>query len=449
MRHGFSIILVLLAFVITGSLYAIYTPDWQAPDEPAHYNYVRQLSLGRIPVIEPGDYDQAYQSQVISSQFDPRYSLVTFQYEDYQPPLYYLLLTPVFLLFDGALYPLRIASVALGAVVVLLTFLVARKLFPDRFWLVLTATAFVAFLPQHVAMLSAVNNDSLAELMIASIILSLLIMVQGARGSSGGVEPGNRFLLLLGVIVGLGLLTKATVYIMVPIVALSLGWVYWGEWNRLIRAGLLVFGPAVIIGLIWWARNVLVYDGLDVLGVSAHNRVVIGQPRTVEWIADRGLGPTVAAFLRTTFQSFWGQFGWMGVVMPQWVYRPLLLFSILTIVGFGWSAYRWRGRHALNGLTPELIPTFPIAIAVLFGTFALSLMAYLAYNITFVQHQGRYLFPALIPIGLAVAAGWALLLRPIAQRWPRAVYLFPLGMAIALIVLDLVALFRFIVPELT
>jgi 4-amino-4-deoxy-L-arabinose transferase-like glycosyltransferase len=449
MRRAFSIICVLLAFVLTGSLYAIYTPDWQAPDEPAHYNYIRQLSLGRFPVIEPGDYDQDYQSQVISSQFDPRYSLLTFQYEDYQPPLYYLLLTPVFLLFDGALHPLRIASVALGAVVVLLTFLVARKLFPDRFWLVLTATVFVAFLPQHVAMLSAVNNDSLAELIIASIILMLLLMVQGARGPTGGVEPDNRLLLFLGIIVGLGLLTKATVYMMVPIVAVALGWVYWGEWNRLIRAGLLVFGSAMFIGLIWWARNALVYDGLDVLGVSAHNRTVTGQPLTVEWIADRGLGPTVAAFFRTTFQSFWGQFGWMGVVMPQWVYRPLLLFSILTIFGFGWSVYRWRKRLIPNRSTQELDPTFPIIIAILLGTFALSLLGYLAYNITFVQHQGRYLFSALIPISLAVATGWALLLRPITQRWPRAVYLFPLGLAIALFTLDLIALFKFIVPGLT
>ena len=43
------------------------------------------------------------------------------------------------------------------------------------------------------------------------------------------------------------------------------------------------------------------------------------------------------------------------------------------------------------------------------GLLALSalftLLSYLWYNLKFVQHQGRYLFPALVPIGLAFALG--------------------------------------------
>jgi hypothetical protein len=38
-------------------------------------------------------------------------------------------------------------------------------------------------------------------------------------------------------------------------------------------------------------------------------------------------------FARTTFNSFWGQFGWMAAPMPEWVYGPLLLFSLATIGG--------------------------------------------------------------------------------------------------------------------
>lgn len=35
----------------------------------------------------------------------------------------------------------------------------------------------------------------------------------------------------------------------------------------------------------------------------------------------------------------------------------------------------------------------------------LTLLSYFWYNLKFVQHQGRYLFPALIPLGLAFALG--------------------------------------------
>ena len=334
--------LLLLAYFFVAGLFAINTPDWQAPDEPAHYNYVRQLADGRLPIIEAGDYDQDYQSLVISSRFDPKYTVDTFQYEDYQPPLYYFLQTPVFWLSGGLLHPMRLLSVVLGAGVVILAYFITRKVLPGRQWLALTAAAFVAFLPQHVAMLAAVNNDSLAELLIAAILLllvSIAIMKRIERekpaseaelGSTGPQKmPSNWQLLLLGFLLGLGFLTKVTVYIMVPVVGLVLLWIYWGSWRSLLKAALIVFGVAGLIGLTWWVRNLVVYGGFDILGTAAHNAIVIGQPRTIDWIATIGLGGMLRAFAQTTFQSFWGQFGWMGVVMPSWVYGPLLLFTVV------------------------------------------------------------------------------------------------------------------------
>jgi 4-amino-4-deoxy-L-arabinose transferase-like glycosyltransferase len=448
MRRFAPVVVLLLVYLVVASLYAIYTPDWQAPDEPAHYNYIRQLAAGRMPVIEPGDYAQIYQSEVISSRFDPRYSVVPFSYEDYQPPLYYLLQTPVFRLTDGRLQALRLVSVILGAGVVLLTYVVASRLFPGRTWLALTAAAFVAFLPQHVAMLAAVNNDSLAELLIAAIVLVLFAIAAGRQRDQSGGKQGADFglLFLLGVLLGLGFLTKVTVYILAPVAAAVLLWRYWGRWRDLALAGLLAFGVAFLIGLGWWIRNLSVYGGVDILGTVAHNAVVVGQPRTAEWIAERGLAGTLQAFLQTTFQSFWGQFGWMGVVMPAWVYRPLLLFSLLTLAGLGWVVIR-RNRPD-DKLSAR--PSWRLgALLILGGTFAMSLLVYLSYNVTFVQHQGRYLFSALLPIGIAVAIAWAALLRPLVKRRPEMAYLLPLGLAIALVALDLLALFRFIVPSLS
>ena len=263
MRQYVPIGLILIAFLIIGSLYALFTPDWQAPDEPAHYNYIRQLAGGRLPVIEQGDYDQAYQSLVISSQFDPQYSIESFEYEDYQPPLYYLLQTPIYLISGGSLNWMRLFSVILGAGVVLLTFLVVSALFPERTWLALLAAIFVAFLPQHVAMMAAVNNDALAELLIAGILLLLLyIILSTPTGSEGEVDSfssSQRWKwLLLGLLLGLGFLTKVTVYLLVPVIFVVQFWLYRGRWQFLIRGLLLVFGPALVLGLIWWIRNILV-----------------------------------------------------------------------------------------------------------------------------------------------------------------------------------------------
>lgn len=162
--------LLLLAYLTLGALFAARTPAWQAPDEPAHYNYVYQLVIGRLPVIEPNDWDQDYLSQIVGSQFDPTYSINRLTYEDWQPPLYYLLQVPVYLISGGSLTAMRLLSVALGAGVVTLAYIIGREVFYRRIWAALAVAAFVAFLPQHLAMLSSVNNDSLAELIIAAIL---------------------------------------------------------------------------------------------------------------------------------------------------------------------------------------------------------------------------------------------------------------------------------------
>ena len=446
MRRFVPLLVIIAGYLIVACLYAFQTPPWQAPDEPAHYNYVRQLAGGSFPVISPGDYDQEYQSLVISSGFDPEYSVESFEYEDHQPPLYYLLQTPVFLATGGALLPLRLVSVIFGAAVVALSYLITLWLFPEREWLAWTTAAFVAFLPQHVAMMAAVNNDSLAELLIAAILLLLVGMVASKPGKGASRSSDNKWI-AVGLLLGLGFLTKATVYIMVPVIGIVLLWRYWGDWRSLLRNGLLVFGPAFLLGLAWWARNAIVYGGLDILGMAAHNAIVVGQPRTSEWIAERGLGATVMALIKTTFQSFWGQFGWMGVVMPTWVYQPLLLFTLLSIAGLIGIIVLGRERSSLGGSVDRTSGN-RVAIAILTGTLALSLLLFLGYNVTFVQHQGRYLFPGLVPIALGVALAWSFFLSPLSARWPKSAFLLPIVLALLLFALDLFALFRFIVPSL-
>ena len=182
MRRYLPIALIVLVYLVVGSLYAVLTPDWQAPDEPAHYNVIRQLAEGTFPVIEPADYNQDFQGEAISSGFDPAYDVPDryFSYEDWQPPLYYLLLVPVYQLFGGTLEPLRLASLLMGAGVILLAYGVARQVLGREDW-ALAAAAFLAFLPQHIALMASLNNDALAELLIAAL---LYLLVRGESKQS-------------------------------------------------------------------------------------------------------------------------------------------------------------------------------------------------------------------------------------------------------------------------
>ena len=448
-RTKLALAFVVLVYLCVGALYAIKTPDWQVPDEPAHYNYVRQLAAGRgLPVLESGDYDQGYLDRLRSERFPPELPVETVEYEDHQPPLYYLLSAPLYRVFGGSLTSLRLFSVVLGAGVVLLAFAVAATVFPDTPLLALGAAAFVAFLPQHVAMMAGVNNDALAELLIGVV---LWMSVRWVRKPTSG-----RWLVGLGVVLGLGLVTKTTFVPIVPVVALAVFVAWWRDpgaagvplagrsWQGLLRALALVLVPAALVAAPWWIRNLSLYGGLDVYGLANHDAVVLGQPRTADWIRDYGLRAWLERGITFTFQSFWGQFGWMGVLMPTWLYRALALWSGALAAGF----LVWlRGGAAREPGSDARGATRNAGLLVLATAVPWVALAYAYYNRTFVQHQGRYLFPALIPIALGVALATDALLRLVRcpERLRSLAFMAPY---LAMVALDLYALWRLILPAL-
>ncbi|MCB0082648.1 MAG: hypothetical protein KDE47_17020, partial [Caldilineaceae bacterium] len=100
---------IVAVYLIVATLFAIYTPPWQNPDEPAHYNYIAHIAAGHgLPVLQMGDYDQALRDELTTLHFPPERSIAALRYENYQPPLYYVTAAPVFWLAQqlGSAQPL-------------------------------------------------------------------------------------------------------------------------------------------------------------------------------------------------------------------------------------------------------------------------------------------------------------------------------------------------------
>ncbi len=412
------IVFFVAAYLVIAGQYAARTPDWQAPDEPAHYNYVRQIADDRaLPVLEPGDWQQDYQDTLTTTGFHPDLldRLDTVQYEDHQPPLYYLLQTPLYALTDGDLRMMRLFSVLLGAGVVLCTWAVLWTAFPRWPCMALTGAGFVAFLPQHLAILGSVSNDALAELVAALTVLVVVVYLGNSRGMAQSSESQARHIspLVLGLLAGAAMLTKTTIYFLGGIVVLAV-LLRWRRERWPLRTGAAhlaaVIVPALLLGGLWWGRNLSVYGGTDVFGLQRHDEVTVGQMRTDTYI-DVILGGSERQYLEnyaeTTFHSFWGQFGWMAIPMPLNVYRALLLFTLGVLIGAGLFVWRRRIPHALSGPQRDVLIVFAAVIVLVFAAYAL-------YNRDFVQFQGRYLYPALIPLAFVVASGlngWAALVE--------------------------------------
>ena len=80
-----------------------------------------------------GDYDQAYNEEFTRTpQNTATQSIDPLRYENYAPPLYYLLAAPVYALTDGWIVALRLFSVILGGGLVVVAYLCAAEVFPDQ-----------------------------------------------------------------------------------------------------------------------------------------------------------------------------------------------------------------------------------------------------------------------------------------------------------------------------
>jgi len=420
LRFGITarILALLLALsLIRGVLYSAITPPWQAPDEPGHFQYVAfLLRYHRLPTRQDVAAEEWLSTQVYASmrEFDfwarrAHTAAPPALEEKYgvavgHPPLYYLLgallLTP-FSRCDlvTQLHILRLGSVLLGTLTVLVAYLTAQALFPgDAFW-PLTVPAFIAFLPMHTFITGSVNNDSLAELLVSWAIYSLLRILKDGLSWRRAMS--------VACLLALGLLTKRTTTFAIPLAALTI----------------LLYCVRAKPRCIWLLIASAI--GLGLWALTLQSPISNLHPR-----------PSITLSFLLTFASFWADFGWMNVPLDVGWYAILAVLSLLSLCGLGLFAVRVvRGTEPLETWQRRALLMLLLAVLLIFTqTFGLII-------VRGIHQQGRYLFPALIPLAVFFTLGL--------QEWVPARHrsVFPLALVLGLFVLDSISLCCYIIPH--
>jgi 4-amino-4-deoxy-L-arabinose transferase-like glycosyltransferase len=212
---------VITLFVAFAIVYTRITPIGASPDELSHLGYIRGIA----------DHLQLPPAS---------------QAERQQPPLYYLLGALLAKLTGGDPRLIRLLSVALGALTILTVSLIGRRLFPGRPALAVGAAAIFALLPEAQYLAGAINDDGLAWLAGAVLVLAGVVVVQSDvltdRGAFGA-----------GLVLAFAVLAKETVWL-IALLLLVLVVVRYRSRIRALQAGALLL-PSVVLAGWWFVRN--------------------------------------------------------------------------------------------------------------------------------------------------------------------------------------------------
>lgn len=438
--------LLLLLFLAKGVIFTFVFPPFSGHDEVAHYAYLKvMVEEGRLPVIpDPVKFDADYRNSVdtdidvIPAYFAKYQQYITqdwyksetgiiptvqylgeylpsgWIYTANHPPLYYLLVAPVYKLMDAQdqearLYALRLAGIAFGLLTVLFAYLTVRRLFPGEPFLAITVPTLVAFQPQIAYESAMLNNDILA---IATTSACIYLIVVGLQ---------NRFTVglcsWLGLALGLALLSKTTAVIVMPVIAIAiilrLGWKNVVEW---LPKGGLILAITAMLAAPWYAYMLNTYGS-----VSALLRV-----QTLQWWNNRDKTPTIMGqltdrdFAWMRWRETWGEFGWRLIPLGETMLRVLFVIFIVTVVGaMTWfvlvGLFRTKVRKQSFGRIRRLVAnTDPIitvtswqviGVLAMVVTCGIAYFAVLQFGINFKLTQARYYFPAINAAAIIIMLG--------------------------------------------
>ena len=402
------LLLIISAYLILGISYALATPPLESSDEYKHYPYVQYVQNKKsLPVLDPENPGLWLQ-------------------EAAQPPLYYLLMAAVTSGIDTAdlpvihqknpqafignpgqvgnknliihnpqieafpwqgsvlaIYLIRLASLFLGMGTILVTAHLGQRIFDPR--IALLAAALTAFNPMFLFVSAAVNNDSLS-IFLGSLALFLIVHIWQ---DVPDLRRQMSHYVFLGIVLGLGILTKLSLGAFSLLSAITMAWLSWRakNWRLFLIGGLLIFIPVLLISGWWFLRNWQLYG--DLTGLTPFIAVQGVRETALNWAGwlDE---------LGTFYRSFWGLFGGVNVSAPEWFYWIMNGLTLVAFVGFIKWLWGKEGRTQF----------IKAGVWLLVSSLLITVILLLRWNIISPAFQGRLIFPTLGAFNILWAVGF-------------------------------------------
>jgi hypothetical protein len=417
--------LLLLAVALAGIAHVAFLPPFEGFDETGHFSYIQQIGdTGALPRYGAGMHSRDVENYPGPRHYSalPPYDHVSgltyraffnngppaslapateFAYspgllvngEAQHPPLYYALLAPFYLLAKGLSWPglflvLRLVSWAFAfagfAIGCRATQVYLRSVNVAPIYCLLAA-AWPFLFPEFFPEMARLGNDSLCLLLMGIAWYLLLRLFDGreARVAAG-----------LGLVLGLGLLTKA---FFVPILAGCGGILIFatlrdGNWRQLKNAAIVAAIASVVGGGWYLYRYLTVGSFIQANDVQALQKLGPVWPQIIHSFTAIGLLRGISQLVTS--------FAWAG----SWSYgRFSPIFTLPVILLAGLPLFNWLRRLRWSPV-PVIAPLF-IAAPMFLGM-VYYLLTQMARPDGGAGTPGWYFHILASPLSLILVIGW-------------------------------------------
>ena len=477
------VLLLLVAVFAKQAVQVVLFPPFTGHDEVAHFAYLRTIAdEHRIPIVPdldewraawevrgepPGDYIplDLYPYQRYSLDWccekgsnNGDYDLVPpkamnlpirqgerelypngWQYAANHPPLFYVVMTPVYwatdsLSLESQQYALRAAVIPFWLAIVWLSYLIVRNIFPRDAFLAMTVPTFVAFQTQLSYEGAMFNNDMLSFAIFSLILYQLTRCVR-----LGFTLPRA---LGIGLVLGLGLLTKGTLITAAPLIGLAMVYrVGWRSVRRWAMLGTTTAATAAAISAPWFAFLYRTYGNLD--GLDAIKALQF------QWTYRRTEPPSHWdlfwnwSFVQNRWSETWAEFGWRLIKVDQWLLALIgIVCAALAVRGLLAVAQLYTRRRGASSSDGEDASRRHqrFALVLMVVTVLVAYGAVIQFGTQFALTQARYYFHALVPLAVILMLGLRQLLPTSWRPYGAG------GVLVAMVVLNVVIYTQYVIP---
>ena len=423
------VFLILLVTFLKGLVWAAVVPIWHTPDEQAHFaeiEFIAEKKRLPIQILNQKHVEKDLSKEILVSErllgterdekginkftYHPEYNIpyasefigiheteisniplswrqemVKNEATNY-PPLYYLYGTIAYLFAYNSdlftrIFMVRMFSVILLVLTVYFSLKISREIFENNFLMQMAVPILVSFQPMFTFVGAGVNSDNLINLLFT------IFIYQGLRVVKYGFS--FRLSILIGVIIGLGILTKPQFFIPIPIVlGIFLYELRKKQWKFFIK-NLSLFSIFFILFGGWWAIR---------------SFILTGNPTTIKMNSFVNSYSTLTlidyskmAFIKTireTLPWYWGVFKWLGVTLPHLANQILLRIMALGFLGLIFWFIKIIKSKRIGVIEKSLIYLFLVNLIYIGSLYFFDFLFIKSHGFS-IGMQGRYFLPAI------------------------------------------------------